>query len=88
MNINSPLCGLALPEKTERDNRKECQRLCRWQSEPNSVHTGKKWDDKKGCWKDKPLHDHTSHGADGFRYFAVAMGKKDRKPQQQRIGFI
>ena len=48
----------------------------------------KEWDDKKGCWKDKPLHDHTSHGADGFRYFAVAMGKKDRKPQQQRIGFI
>ena len=36
----------------------------------------KEWDDKKGCWKDKPLHDHTSHGADGFRYFAVAMSKK------------
>lgn len=35
----------------------------------------KEWDDKKGCWKDKPLHDHTSHGADGFRYFAVAMNK-------------
>jgi hypothetical protein len=36
----------------------------------------KEWDDKRGCWKDKPLHDHTSHGADGFRYFAVAMTKK------------
>ena len=36
----------------------------------------KEWDDKKGCWKDNPLHDRTSHGADGFRYFAVAMGKK------------
>lgn len=34
----------------------------------------KEWDDK-GFWKDKPLHDHTSHGADGFRYFAVAMNK-------------
>lgn len=32
----------------------------------------KEWDDKRGCWKDKPLHDFTSHGADGFRYFAVA----------------
>ncbi|MDX7081874.1 terminase [Serratia marcescens] len=32
----------------------------------------KEWDDKRGCWKDKPLHDHTSHGSDGFRYFAVA----------------
>lgn len=52
MNINSPLCGLALPEKTERDNRKECQRLCRRQSEPNSVHTGKKWDDKKARHKE------------------------------------
>lgn len=32
----------------------------------------KEWDDKRGCWKDKPLHDHTSHGSDAFRYFAVA----------------
>lgn len=37
----------------------------------------KEWDDKRGCWKDKPLHDHTSHGSDGFRYFAVA--KNNRK---------
>lgn len=38
----------------------------------------KEWDDKRGCWKDKPLHDWTSHGSDGFRYFAVA--KCARKP--------
>ncbi|TCL26827.1 hypothetical protein EV691_12932 [Azotobacter chroococcum] len=38
----------------------------------------KEWDDKRGCWKDKPLHDWSSHGADAFRYFAVAM--KRRKP--------
>nr|DAL79878.1 MAG TPA: large terminase [Caudoviricetes sp.] len=37
----------------------------------------KEWDDKRGCWKDKPLHDFTSHGADSFRYFAVA--KNNRK---------
>lgn len=36
----------------------------------------KAWDDKNGCWKDKPLHDHTSHGADAFRYFAVANRNK------------
>lgn len=36
----------------------------------------KAWDDKNGCWKDKPLHDHTSHGADAFRYFAVANKNK------------
>ncbi|WP_392559779.1 terminase [Orbus mooreae] len=38
----------------------------------------KEWDDKRGCWKDKPLHDSTSHGADAFRYFAVAS--KRTKP--------
>lgn len=32
----------------------------------------KEWDAKRGCWKDRPLHDATSHGADAFRYFAVA----------------
>lgn len=31
----------------------------------------KEWDEKKGCWKDRPLHDWASHGADAFRYFAV-----------------
>uniref|UniRef100_UPI00241311DD terminase n=1 Tax=Enterobacter agglomerans TaxID=549 RepID=UPI00241311DD len=39
----------------------------------------KEWDDKRGCWKDKPYHDATSHGADGFRYFAVTR-KNRRKP--------
>ena len=36
----------------------------------------KEWDDKKGCWKDKPLHDWSSHAADAFRYFAVAKTKR------------
>ena len=35
----------------------------------------KEWDDKRGCWKDKPLHDKSSHGADAFRMFGVAMNK-------------
>lgn len=42
----------------------------------------KEWDDKRGCWKDKPLHDFTSHGADGFRYFAVA------KNNHKKVGAI
>ncbi len=50
----------------------------------------KEWDDKRGCWKDKPLHDKTSHGGDGFRYFAVV--KHNRKPPQlarsTRINFM
>ncbi|WP_194857138.1 terminase [Morganella morganii] len=36
----------------------------------------KEWDGKRGCWKDKPLHDYTSHDADGFRYFAVSRRNK------------
>ena len=35
----------------------------------------KEWDDKRGCWKDRPLHDHTSHGADAFRYLANSQTK-------------
>lgn len=36
----------------------------------------KEWDDKRGCWKDRPLHDHTSHGADAFRYLANSQSKR------------
>jgi hypothetical protein len=46
----------------------------------------KEWDDKRGCWKDSPLHDWTSHGSDAFRYFAVA--KSARKPVKSiKMGF-
>lgn len=46
----------------------------------------KEWDDKRGCWKDKPLHDWTSHGGDAFRYFAVT--KSSRKPVTSlKMGF-
>lgn len=36
----------------------------------------KEWDEKHGCWKDKPLHDWSSHGSDAFRYFAVARSRR------------
>lgn len=36
----------------------------------------KAWDDKLGCWKDKPLHDWTSHAADAFRYLAVTKNNR------------
>ena len=32
----------------------------------------KEWDEKHGCWKDKPRHDSASHGADAFRILACA----------------
>jgi len=31
----------------------------------------REWDDVMGCFKDKPRHDWTSHGADAMRYAAV-----------------
>ncbi|MBF7694035.1 terminase [Acinetobacter pollinis] len=46
----------------------------------------KEWNDKAGCWKDNPLHDHTSHGADAFRMFGVAMNKP-KKLTSLKIGF-
>ena len=45
----------------------------------------KEWDDKRGCWKDRPLHDWASHGADAFRYFAVANGRKRRVGGMKRL---
>jgi len=32
----------------------------------------KEWNDKLGCWRDRPLHDWASHAADAFRYLAMA----------------
>ena len=46
----------------------------------------KEWDENRGCWKDKPFHDSTSHGSDAFRYFAVAKTKRIRTGGVRRIG--
>lgn len=32
----------------------------------------KEWDDIRGVWKDRPLHNDDSHGADGFMTFATS----------------
>lgn len=49
----------------------------------------KEWDDKKGCWKDRPLHDHTSHAADAFRYLANSQTKRKHvNSQNYSVGFI
>lgn len=34
-------------------------------------HYRKEWDPVRGCWKDQPLHDWSSHGSDAFRTGAV-----------------
>jgi hypothetical protein len=41
----------------------------------------KEWDEENGCWKDRPLHNWASHGADGYRY--LAMVYRDAPPQQE-----
>ncbi len=33
----------------------------------------KDWDEKNQTWRKQPKHDWTSHGADAFRYLAVAI---------------
>lgn len=39
----------------------------------------KAWNEKLGCWYDRPLHDWSSHAADAFRYLAV-VEEGGRKP--------
>lgn len=39
----------------------------------------KEWDEKRGEFKDKPLHDWTSHGSDAFRYMCMI---RENKPLQ------
>lgn len=37
----------------------------------------REWDDKRGDFKDKPLHDWTSHAADALRYMAMSRQTED-----------
>lgn len=43
----------------------------------------KDWDDKNKCFKDRPLHDWTSHPADGFRTYA--WGRRDRHRDVKKV---
>lgn len=45
----------------------------------------KSWDDKQGCFKDRPEHDVNSHGADAFRIGAININfKPAAKPPGKR----
>lgn len=47
----------------------------------------KEWNEKLGCWRDKPLHDWASDGADAFRYLAVVEeGSKRPLSKGFRVG--
>lgn len=47
-------------------------------------HYQKEWDDERRCYKDKPLHDWSSHPSDAFRYLAMAYRElKPEKPGEE-----
>jgi hypothetical protein len=43
-------------------------------------HYRKEWNEKLGTWRDQPLHDWSSHGADAFRYLSVVVSRRINKP--------
>ena len=43
----------------------------------------KEFDEKKGVYKNNPLHDWSSHFADAFRYFGIAFRDKSVKTRPQ-----
>ncbi len=45
----------------------------------------KEWNDKLGCWRDTPLHDWSSHGADAFRYFAVTEQRRNTRTRTTQL---
>lgn len=48
----------------------------------------KEWDEKRGTWRDSPLHDWSSHGADAFRTFAVHVINRKQRVVNSRIGVV
>lgn len=47
-------------------------------------HYRKEWDDKREVWRDRPLHDKNSHGADGFMTFATGYQPPVHRERRQR----
>jgi hypothetical protein len=46
----------------------------------------KEWNDKLGCYRDRPLHDWASHGADAFRYMAIMENKPEVSKNPIKFG--
>ncbi len=45
----------------------------------------REWDDKLKTFRQRPLHDWTSHGADAFRYLAMMLAPVSRVPVRRRV---
>lgn len=50
----------------------------------------REWDGKRQVWRERPRHDWASHGADSFRYGAMARAvtKSDAKLVMPNMGFV
>lgn len=48
----------------------------------------KEWNDKAGCWRDRPLHDYTSNCSDAFATFAQAMNLDYKIPDTSDFSFL
>jgi hypothetical protein len=45
----------------------------------------REWDDKLGCFRDRPMHDWSSHIADAFRYLGVVFNNLTPAPASRLI---
>jgi hypothetical protein len=43
----------------------------------------KDWDETRGCWKDRPRHDSSSHASDSFRYMSMAWREVSPDPVKE-----
>lgn len=48
----------------------------------------KEWNDKLGCWRDRPLHDWASDGSDAFRYLAVTVEAVSQQVSAPNMSFF
>ncbi len=44
----------------------------------------REWDEKLQVYRDRPLHDWTSHSSDAFRYLALGMQEKPPEPTKEK----
>lgn len=52
------------------------------------INYQREWDEDRKAFKNAPLHDWTSHGADGFRMLAIAIAQREpleKRPSQAKI---
>lgn len=59
---------------------KKCDKLIK-----HLTNYRKEWNDRTGMWRDSPLHNDASHGADSFRTLAVGYREIIKKPKEPKV---